>query len=64
MANNVLQYRHFDLRQTVNFAVEPINNDDLDGEWLRWRGRDDYWHDAAQFHDFLNLAGVASYICP
>jgi hypothetical protein len=29
---------HFDLRQTINFAVEPINNDDVDSERLRWRG--------------------------
>ena len=35
-----------------NFAVEPINNDDLDDERLRWRGRDDSWHYAAQFHVF------------
>jgi hypothetical protein len=33
----VLQHRDFDLRQTINFAVEPINNDDLDSERLRWR---------------------------
>ena len=49
-----MQYRHFDLGQAVNFAVEPINNDDLNGERLRWRGRDDCWHYAAQFHVFLS----------
>jgi len=42
MTSNVLQHRHFDLRQTINFAVEPIDNDDLDGERLRWRGREDF----------------------
>ena len=26
MTGNVLQHRHFDLRQTINFAVEPIAN--------------------------------------
>ena len=29
MTSNVQQYRHFDLRQAINFAVEPINNDGL-----------------------------------
>ena len=38
MTNNVLQHRHFDLRQTINFAVEPIENDDLDGERLGGAG--------------------------
>src|SRR5215468_5897845 len=57
MINNVLQHRHFDLRQTINFAVEPIDNDDLNGERLRWRGRDDCWHYAAQFHVFLDAGG-------
>jgi hypothetical protein len=57
MTSNVLQHRHFDLRQTINFAVEPINNDDLDGEWLRWRGWDDCWHYPAQFHVFLSAGG-------
>jgi hypothetical protein len=62
MTSNVLQYRHFDLRQTINFAGEPINNDDLDGERFRWRGRDDCWHYAAQFHVFLSCGGRASYL--
>jgi hypothetical protein len=59
MTNNVLQHRHFDLRQTINFAVKPINNDDLDSERLRWRRRDDCWHYAAQFHVFLILQRAA-----
>src|SRR5215471_9602424 len=62
MTSNVLQHRHFDLRQTINFAVEPINNDDLDSERLRWRGRDDCWHYAAQFHVFLSCSGRQSYL--
>src|SRR5215831_11391765 len=57
MTSNVLQHRHFDLRQAINFAVEPIKNDDLDRERLRWRGRDDCWHYAAQFHVFLSCGG-------
>jgi len=32
--------------------VEPIDDDDLDGERLRWRGWDDCWHYAAQSHVF------------
>src|SRR5215471_6642393 len=44
------------------FAVEPINNDDLDSERLRWRGRDDCWHYAAQFHVFLSCSGRQSYL--
>jgi len=61
MTSNVLQHRHFDLRQTINFAVQLIDNDDLDGERLRWRGRDDCWHYAEQFHVFPFLRRAASY---
>jgi hypothetical protein len=36
--------------------------DDLDGERFRWRGRDDCWHYAARFHDFLSGERAASYL--
>jgi hypothetical protein len=29
----------------------------LNDERLRWRGRDDCWHYAAQFHVFLSCGG-------
>jgi hypothetical protein len=36
MTSNVLQYRHFDLRQTINFVGEPINNDAEMGDSASW----------------------------